>query len=244
INSQLQSKFRANTEEQMLQFSYILLTGKFGDASAVQSGVTSTAADIGLSTIAGMLSSIASDVDIQMEYVGGSEQSLTNDKIRTSVTYQINNRLSVKGSYGIAVTNNRNVQESFDGNFDVTYDVSRVNNGSLLLKAFTKPTTFGLLQGMNNNLNQSFGVGIMYNKNFDTFRGFLGLEERQNKSKNKISEIKQISSDSIPTYKLPKVEERRIDSIRQNLKDSTKVSYQKTDVAKPKKDRRGLVRIR
>ena len=93
-------------------------------------------------------------------------------------------------------------------------------------------------------MNQSFGVGIMYNKNFDTFRGFLGLEERQNKSKNKISEIKQISSDSIPTYKLPKVEERRIDSIRQNLKDSTKVSYQKTDVAKPKKDRRGLVRIR
>ncbi|HAD78958.1 MAG TPA: hypothetical protein DCF99_05535, partial [Flavobacteriaceae bacterium] len=28
INSQLQSKFRSNTEEQMLQFSYILLTGK------------------------------------------------------------------------------------------------------------------------------------------------------------------------------------------------------------------------
>ena len=244
INSQLQSKFRANTEEQMLQFSYILLTGKFGDASAVQSGVTSTAADIGLSTIAGMLSSIASDVDIQMEYVGGSEQSLTNDKIRTSVSYQINNRLSVKGSYGIAVTNNRNVQETFDGNFDVTYDISRVNNGSLLLKAFTKPTTFGLLPGMNNNLNQSFGVGIMYNKNFDTFRGFLGLEERQNRSKNKSSDSKQISLDSVPTYKMPKAEEKRIDSIRQNLKDSTKVSYQKTEVAKPKSARRSLVRIR
>ena len=244
INSQLQSKFRSNTEEQMLQFSYILLTGKFGDASAIQSGVTSTAADIGLSTIAGMLSSIANDVDVQLEYVGGSTQSNTNDKIRTSVSYRINNRLSLRGSYGIAVTNNRNVQENFDGNFDLTYDISRLNNGGLLLKGFTKPTTFGLLPGMENNLNQSFGVGIQYNKSFDTFRGFLGLEDKKKKSTKKKDNLKSNKIEQSPVREIPKVEEKRIDSIRQNTKDSTKVSYQKPVVNQPKRERRGLVRIK
>ena len=244
INSQLQSKFRSNTEEQMLQFSYILLTGKFGDASAVQSGVTSTAADIGLSTIAGMLSSIANNVDVQLEYVGGSAQSNTNDKIRTSVSYRINNRLSMRGSYGIAVTNSSTVQENFDGNFDLTYDISKLNNGSLLLRAFTKPTTFGLQPGMSSNLNQSFGVGIQYNKNFDNFREFLGLEQRVKKEKNSISTLGNNTKDTIPVYKVPKQEEKRIDSIRQNLKDSTKVSYQKATTIKPKPSRRGLVKIK
>ncbi|WP_312555343.1 translocation/assembly module TamB domain-containing protein [Empedobacter brevis] len=244
INSQLQSKFRSNTEEQMLQFSYILLTGKFGDASAVQSGVTSTAADIGLSTIAGMLSSIANNVDIQMEYVGGSAQSDTNDKIRTSVSYRVNNRLSLRGSYGIAVTNNRNVQENFDGNFDITYDISKLNNGALLLRAFTKPTTFGLLPGMENNLNQSFGVGIQYNKNFDTFRGFLGLDDNKKKSKTKTVEEIQEKFDSIVVPKLQKAEERKIDSVRQNTKDSIKVTYQKTSSPKVQQKRRGLVKIK
>ncbi len=244
INSQLQSKFRSNTEEQMLQFSYILLTGKFGDASAVQSGVTSTAADIGLSTIAGMLSSIANNVDIQMEYVGGSAQSETNDKIRTSVSYRVNNRLSLRGSYGIAVTNNRNVQENFDGNFDVSYDISKLNNGSLVLKAFTKPTTFGLLPGMENNLNQSFGVGIQYNKSFDTFRGFLGLDENKRKAKAKKEEQSQERFDSIVLPKQFKSEERRIDSTRQTTKDTVKVTYQKTTQPKLEQKRRGLVKIK
>ena len=244
INSQLQSKFRSNTEEQMLQFSYILLTGKFGDASAVQSGVTSTAADIGLSTIAGMLSSIANNVDIQMEYVGGSAQSETNDKIRTSVSYRVNNRLSLRGSYGIAVTNNRNVQENFDGNFDVSYDISKLNNGSLVLKAFTKPTTFGLLPGMENNLNQSFGVGIQYNKSFDTFRGFLGLDENKRKAKAKKEEQQQERFDSIVLPKQFKSEERRIDSTRQTTKDTVKVTYQKSTQPKVEQKRRGLVKIK
>ena len=232
------------TEEQMLQFSYILLTGKFGDASAVQSGVTSTAADIGLSTIAGMLSSIANNVDIQMEYVGGSAQSDTNDKIRTSVSYRINNRLSLRGSYGIAVTNNRNVQENFDGNFDISYDISKLNNGSLVLKAFTKPTTFGLLPGMENSLNQSFGVGIQYNKSFDTFRGFLGIDERKKESNNKNTEYKQEKFDSIVLPKQFKKEENKIDSAYQARKDTVNVTYQKFSQPNTQQKRRGLVRIK
>lgn len=244
INSQLQSKFRSNTEEQMLQFSYILLTGKFGDASAVQSGVTSTAADIGLSTIAGMLSSIAGNVDFQMEYVGGSVNSQTNDKIRTSVSYRVNNRLSFRGSYGITVANTQNLQENFDGNFDVTYDISKLNNGALLLKAFTKPTTFGLLPGMDNNLNQSFGVGIQYHKNFDTFRGFLGLDDEKKKSKKKVEENKGRFDSIISPINIQREENKQIDSVSQNRKDSTVISRKKNTSHKPTIKRRGLVRIK
>ena len=150
----------------------------------------------------------------------------------------------MRGSYGIAVTNSSTVQENFDGNFDLTYDISKLNNGSLLLRAFTKPTTFGLQPGMSSNLNQSFGVGIQYNKNFDNFREFLGLEQRVKKEKNSISTLGNNTKDTIPVYKVPKQEEKRIDSIRQNLKDSTKVSYQKATTIKPKPSRRGLVKIK
>ena len=144
----------------------------------------------------------------------------------------------------LIVTNNRNVQENFDGNFDISYDISKLNNGSLVLKAFTKPTTFGLLPGMENSLNQSFGVGIQYNKSFDTFRGFLGIDERKKEPNNKNTEYKQEKFDSIVLPKQFKKEENKIDSAYQARKDTVNVTYQKFSQPKTQQKRRGLVRIK
>ena len=241
INSQLQSKFRSNQEEQMMQFSYILLTGKFGDALDITSGVTSTAADIGLSTIAGMLSSIINGVNIDLEYVGGSQQSGTNDKLRYSLSYQINERLRIRGAYGMAVRNQ--YVENFDGNLDLTYDVSKANNGSLVLNAFTKPTTFGIQQFTGNSMmNQSYGAGITYNASFDNFREFIG-EKHQKKEAKAI--IKANAEDVTPVKK---------DTVKDNkpvpLNDSlsghpvSKNKESNLNEEKPKKAGRGLVRMR
>ena len=241
INSQLQSKFRSNQEEQMMQFSYILLTGKFGDALDIGSGVTSTAADIGLSTIAGMLSSIINGVNIDLEYVGGSQQSGTNDKLRYSLSYQINERLRIRGAYGMAVRNQ--YVENFDGNLDLTYDISKANNGSLVLNAFTKPTTFGIQQFTGNSMmNQSYGAGITYNASFDNFREFIGEKQQQREAKAKFKtnaeEVTPIKKDSVVESKpISKNDSLIGHSISKN--DEVKVSKEQ-----PKKAGRGLVRMR
>lgn len=247
INSQLQSKFRANQEEQMLQFSYILLTGKFGDALDITSGVTSTAADIGLSTIAGMLSSIINGVDIDLEYIGGSQQSSTNDKVRYSLSYQINDRLRIRGAYGMALRNQ--YVENFDGNLDLSYDISKVNNGSLVLHAFTKPTTFGLQQftGGNTMMNQSYGGGITYNASFDNFKEFIGAKQKERKAKAEFKtrslSIEPLQEDSVRQ----KTSEQPVSHNAQDTLSHRAVSKNEKPREKPvenKPQRRGLVRIK
>lgn len=247
INSQLQSKFRSNQEELVSQFVYILLTGKFGDASALTTGVTSTAADIGLSTLAGMLSSMITDVDVELEYVGGSVQSQTNDKVRYSVSYQINNRLRIRGSYGMAVRNQ--FTENFDGNFDLSYDISKNNNGALMLKAFTKPTTFGIqTEQENSTLNQSYGAGILYNANFNNFSEFLGKESKKAKKEAKAQistePMKSEPVDSVKINKAIKEEEKALKDATKNTNDSNQVSFQKEQKQPAQRPKRGLMRIK
>lgn len=240
INSQLQSKFRSNKDEQMLQFSYILLTGKFGDTLDLSSGVTSTAADIGLSTIAGVLSSIIRGVDVDLEYVGGSTQSSTNDKVRYSLSYQINDRLRVRGAYGMALRNQ--FIENFDGNLDFSYDISKANNGSLVLNAFTKPTSFGIQQltGSNTMLNQSYGGGIMYNTSFDNFKELVGKRKREQAAKAEFKartvEVKPYHQDSLEKSN----QNLKMDTI---LKDTFQFNSKKINENSRNK-RRGLVRLK
>ncbi|QTV05215.1 translocation/assembly module TamB domain-containing protein [Faecalibacter bovis] len=241
INSQLQSKFRSNQEEQMMQFSYILLTGKFGDALDITSGVTSTAADIGLSTIAGMLSSIINGVNIDLEYVGGSQQSGTNDKLRYSLSYQINERLRIRGAYGMAVRNQ--YVENFDGNLDLTYDVSKANNGSLVLNAFTKPTTFGIQQFTGNSMmNQSYGAGITYNASFDNFREFIGEKHQKKEAKA----IIKANAEEVTPVKKDTIKENKPVSLNDSLSGHpvSKNKESNLNEEKPKKAGRGLVRMR
>jgi len=242
INSQLQSKFRSNKEEQMIQFSYILLTGKFGDALDITSGVTSTAADIGLSTIAGVLSSIINGVDVDLEYIGGSQQSGTNDKVRYSLTYQINERMRIRGAYGMAVKNQ--YVENFDGNLDLTYDISKANNGSLVLNAFTKPTTFTIQQfsGGNTMMNQSYGAGIKYNASFDNFKEFIGSQKRNKEEKIKINTqtIQHAIDKSDSVTNVP--EKLPVKDSVENKTISKSSDTEKHIQEKPKK--RGLVRIK
>ena len=257
INSQLQSKFRSNQEEQMIQFSFILLTGKFGDALDITSGVTSTAADIGLSTIAGVMSSIINGVDVDLEYVGGSQRSGTNDKIRYSLTYQINERLKIRGAYGMAVRNQ--YQENFDGNLNLSYDISKLNNGSLVLNAFTKPTSFTIQQfsGGNTMINQSYGAGITYNASFNNFQEFLHPNKKANEARVKFEmqnrEIQAQRKDSIvppPVEKMP--EKKTYDTIHHaekfHSKDETnnraKDEVVNTNSSQNTSKRRGLVRMK
>ena len=168
MNAQLAAKLN-NQDEKTMQFVYILMTGKFGDtatlSSSLQGGLASGAADIGLSAVAGALSSLMEGVDLDVQYIQGSDGSSTNDKLRYSLSYQINNRLRVSGSYGMAVTNE--YQENFDGNLNIQYDISRMNNGGFLINVFTRPTTFGIQAGNVNQLNQSFGAGVSYNTSFN-----------------------------------------------------------------------------
>ena len=186
MNAQLTSRFSNNPDEETMQFVYILMTGKFGNTatltSSLESGLIDSGADLGLSAIAGALTSLLGGVELDIQYIGGSDQSYTNDKLRYSLSYQINNRWRISGSYGMAVTNE--YQENFDGNMNLQYDISRLNNGSLMLNAFTRPTTFGIQAGNVNQLNQSFGAGITYNTSFDSFKEIFkrikGEERKEN----------------------------------------------------------------
>jgi hypothetical protein len=48
--------------------------------------------------------------------------------------------------------------------------VSKNNDGTLVLRAYSKPSNIGLT-GVNGNANQSFGAGVVYSKSFNSFFG-------------------------------------------------------------------------
>jgi len=251
MNSQLASKLN-NQDEKTMQFVYILMTGKFGDtttlSSNLQGGVASGAADIGLSAIAGALNSLLGGVELDFQYIQGSDGSYTNDKLRYSLSYQVNNRMKVSGSYGMAVTNE--YQENFDGNLNLQYDVSRLNNGSLLVNLFTRPTTFGVQAGNLNQLNQSFGAGVSYNTSFNSlkevFRRIRGDERKDQiqDSINRSVEYQQRSNDN-PIEVSDSVKEKfELDTVKKStVSMNAPVVSDKKYLENQKKKRGSLVRF-
>ncbi|MFV0531342.1 MAG: translocation/assembly module TamB domain-containing protein [Flavobacteriales bacterium] len=206
IQSNLNLKF-SDKDEEVRQWGGILLFGKFlpPDNSNYISGLTTTAYELAFGQLSSLLSNISRYVTLNLGYTEGSDEYNTSDVVNVKGSVDVNPRISVNVSGGFAVSGNRSASEgvtntqSITGSAEVEYDISKQNDGTLKLKAFSRPTSFGV-ENFNaaNTYSQAWGGGIYYHEDFNTFKELRQKlfksdkrqkEEKENTRKDSLNQI-------------------------------------------------------
>lgn len=186
VKEELFSRFANNPDLERNQFGVILLTSKFLTENSGVTGVKSSAYEVALSQMIAFLNNISSDVQFDLEVVQADQLSNTASRLNSGVKINLSPRVKVKSSVGVpfGATASANNQLTAEG--ELEWDISKRNDNSLIIRGFSRPTSFGLENfNIGTTQLQSYGVGIVYRKSFNTFREFLGLPKKTKDTLNK-----------------------------------------------------------
>jgi hypothetical protein len=189
----------SNEDEKIIQFGSVLVMNSFN--------VGNSAFDINLGSIAessgynllfkqlgSVLNNISNEFQVDLNYLNGDKASNSGDRANASVSFALSPRVKVKTGLGIPISKSENTNADYlSGEGIVEYDWSKKNDGTRLLRAYSKPTNIGLngTAAGNASSNQSYGVGVVYSKSFNT------LFKRKKKDKKEVEEKQKIKRDSI-----------------------------------------------
>lgn len=214
IQSNLALKF-SDKDEKVRQWGGILLLGKFlpPDNTNYVSGITTTAYELAFGQLSSLLSNISRYVTLNLGYTEGSEEYNTSDRLDVKGTVDVNPRVSVNVSGGFAVNNNNSSEtvtntQSVTGSIEVDYDISSKNDGTLKVKLFSRPTSFGVDNfNASNSYSQAWGAGIYYHEDFNTFKD---LKKKIFKSEKRLQREREAE----------KKQQQRLDSLNQVLENT------------------------
>src|SRR5690606_6922643 len=166
----------SNEDEKIIQFGSVLVMNTFN--------VGNSAFDINLGNFAessgynmlfkqlgSVLNTISNEFQVDLDYLKGDAASNTGDRANASVSIALSPRVTVKTGLGIPISRSDNANTDYlSGEGIVEYDWSKKNDGTRLLRAYSKPTNIGLngAGAGNASANQSYGVGVVYSKSFNT----------------------------------------------------------------------------
>lgn len=185
------------SDEKTIQFGSILLLNSFntsntGGFDKIDIGSTgiSTGANLVLKQLGNVINTISDEFQVDLDYIRGSEVSNTADRANAGVTYNASPRWKFKSSLGIPISRSTiSNNNTFSG--QVEYDLSKNNDGSFVVRGYSKPSNVGLGTGLGANANQSYGVGVVYSRSFNTFF------KKNKKAKDSIQKSNSIKVDSI-----------------------------------------------
>lgn len=163
-------------DQRILQFSSIILMNSFNVSNAGLGGlnVGSLGANMGygmlFKQLGAVFNSLSNEFQLDLDYISGDPGSNTGDRANANVSFMLSPRVKLKTGFGIPISKSENVNNQFlTGEGTVEYDVSSQKDGSMVLRAYSKPSNIGLLPGMGNmNANQTYGVGVVYSKSFNS----------------------------------------------------------------------------
>lgn len=171
IREELNARLQNNRDLVFQQFGSVLLFQKFIRSDTnIGSSAASSAYEVAIRQLLGFINNISPDIQLNFGFVQGDLVSQTNDQINAGVGVDISPRIRIRSSVGIPLRNQINPNERIIAEGEVEYDFSKRNDGTWLLRGFSRPSTFGIDQFNNGNtFLQSFGVGIGYKKSFNSF---------------------------------------------------------------------------
>ncbi len=185
--------------EKVLQFGSVLLLSSFNvsNTGGVDVDVTGVAKSSGynllLKQLGSVLNTMSNEFQIDLNYVQGDQYSNTGDRANAGVSFALSPRIKVKTGLGIPLTKTENTETNYlSGEGTIEYDISKKNDGSLILRGYSKPSNIGMVNGAGSNgtANQAYGGGIVWSKSFNS------LFKKKKKDK-KVQEPKQeIKTDS------------------------------------------------
>lgn len=204
VKETLAAKINQTEGENVLQFGSILLLNSFNvsntggvDIDAV--GVAeSSGYNMLLKQLGSVLNTMSSEFQIDLNYVRGDQYSNTGDRANAGVSFDLSPRVTVKTGLGIPLnkTDGTDTNNYLSGEGSVEYDISKKNDGTLLLRGYSKPTNIGMgvgTVGTNGSANQAYGGGIVWSKSFNSFF------KKKKKDKKEVPANNEIKTDSVKT---------------------------------------------
>lgn len=167
IQQELETKL-STVQEVRNQFGAILTLGQFLTENEISvSSTASSTIELALNQIASIISNLDPDFKLNFEYSSSNQFSSTSNRIKTSINYSFNPRVSINGSVGVPLNGEYN--EKITGEFEAELDVTKEIDGNLLLRAFSRPTSFGIenFTGNTSGYAQSYGAGIVLRREFN-----------------------------------------------------------------------------
>lgn len=192
-------------DEKIIQFGSILAMNTFNVTSAGGLDINlgkageSIAYGVALKQLGSVLNTISSAFKVDLDYISGDVGSKTSDRASTSVSFAVSPRVKIKTGLGIPISKTEATSQSYlSGEGIIEYDWSRANNGSRLLRAYSKPSNLGI--GVTSaGANQSYGAGVVYSKSFNSFKYIF---KKRDKAQKKAEEKKKIIKDSLESDSL------------------------------------------
>jgi hypothetical protein len=187
----------ANLDEKTLQFGSVLVLNNFntsnnGGFGNVDIGktATNTGVNILLKQLGNVINTISDQFQIDPNLIKGDPNSNTGDRINTDVTLIASPRWKIKSSVGIPISRTTlSNNNTFAGQAE--YDLSKTNDGTLVLRFYSKPSNIGFGAGINSGANQSYGAGVVYSRSFNSFF------KNQQKPKDSLKKANATKMDSL-----------------------------------------------
>ena len=193
------SEKMSNEDEKIIQFGSVLVMNSFNVGnSAFDINIGNFAESSGYNMLfkqlGSVLNTISNEFQVDLNYLKGDEGSNTGDRANASLSFALSPRVTVKTGLGIPISKSENAGSDYlSGEGIVEYDWSKNNDGTRLLRGYSKPTNIGLngTAAGNSSANQSYGVGVVYSKSFNT------IFKRKKKSKPGKGNRPEIKTDSV-----------------------------------------------
>jgi hypothetical protein len=205
VSSQVKETLAAKMSqegEKVLQFGSILLLNSFNvsNTGGVDVDVAGVAESSGynllLKQLGSVLNTMSNEFQIDLNYVKGDQNSNTGDRANAGVSFALSPRIKVKTGLGIPLTKTESTEANYlSGEGSIEYDVSKKNDGSLILRGYSKPSNIGMGigAGTNGSANQAYGGGIVWSKSFNS------LFKKKKKDKKQAEVKTEIKTDSLKT---------------------------------------------
>jgi len=200
VKETLAAKINQTEGENVLQFGSILLLNSFnvsntGGVNIDAVGVAeSSGYNMLLKQLGSVFNTMSNEFQIDLNYVRGDQYSNTGDRANAGVSFDLSPRVTVKTGLGIPLSKTEGTDTNYlSGEGSIEYDISKKNDGTLILRGYSKPTNIGMGIGTtssNGSANQAYGGGIVWSKSFNSFF------KKKNKDKKKAAANTQIKTDS------------------------------------------------
>lgn len=180
VSSQVKETLAAKLnqeDEKVLQFGSILVLNRFNTSDLTAANtIENVAADSGYNLLfkqlGSVLNNISNEFQIDLNYVKGDNASNTGDRANAGVSFAVSPRVSIKTGLGIPLSRGTESADKdvLSGEGTVEIDVSKKNDGSLIVRGYSKPMNIGMnsTTGSNGTANQTYGAGVVYTKSFNT----------------------------------------------------------------------------
>lgn len=206
VKETLAAKINQTEGENVLQFGSILLLNSFNvsNSGGVDIDAVGVAESSGynmlLKQLGSVLNTMSNEFQIDLNYVKGDQYSNTGDRANAGVSFALSPRVKVKTGLGIPLTKTEGASTDannyLSGEGSVEYDISKKNDGTLVMRGYSKPTNIGMGLGnasSSGTANQAYGVGVVWTKSFNS------LFKRNKKNKKSTVKVESVKTDSIKT---------------------------------------------